>query len=89
MAKPSDKSPEMEKTLDDLSGKVFGRKRTETIEGNKCVTCGGDASKFDDELSVKEYSISGMCQKCQDEVFKEPEEEEDDDDFAEDVEDPF
>ena len=25
--------------------------------------------KNDNTLSVKEYSISGLCQKCQDEVF--------------------
>lgn len=26
---------------------------------------------FEDELSKKEYQISGMCQKCQNEIFNE------------------
>jgi len=24
---------------------------------------------FKDQLSIKEYSISGLCQKCQDDTF--------------------
>ena len=36
-----------------------------------CATCGGeiDPEEFRDELSRREWTISGMCQKCQDEVF--------------------
>jgi hypothetical protein len=34
-----------------------------------CVTCIGKVEGFDSELSQKEFLISGMCQKCQDEVF--------------------
>ncbi len=29
---------------------------------------------FADELSAKEYRISGLCQSCQDKTFKEPDE---------------
>lgn len=29
---------------------------------------------FKDEISRREYRISGMCQSCQDKVFAEPEE---------------
>ena len=29
----------------------------------------GNAVAFDDELSRREYGISGLCQKCQDGVF--------------------
>lgn len=42
------------------------------IEQSKCATCGSDKVKpsdFRDGLSRQEYSISGMCQKCQDKVF--------------------
>jgi len=42
------------------------------IDANQCVICGGDAKEFNDALSVKEYGISGMCQKCQDRIFVEP-----------------
>lgn len=40
-------------------------KKTEGI----CTTCGEMAKKFRDSLSLKEWSISGMCQSCQDSVF--------------------
>lgn len=66
---PSEKSPEMENTLDNLSQDVFGRKRTDSIKSGICVVCGTPAHTFRDALSEKEYRISGMCQSCQDNVF--------------------
>ena len=60
---PSKKSPEMTKFLENMFG------RSTAIQGNTCTTCAGDATSFRDDLSVKEYAISGMCQTCQDEVF--------------------
>ena len=41
-------------------------------EKGECPTCGGPIEKlsdFRDALSRREFRISGMCQKCQDEVF--------------------
>jgi len=35
----------------------------------KCATCGKSIGEFKDALSKREYSISGMCQECQDSVF--------------------
>jgi len=64
----NNRSPEMQKCIDDLSQKWF--KRTE--KDNVCVTCGSDKIKpkdFKDDLSRKEFKISTMCQKCQDSVF--------------------
>ena len=48
----------------------FG-KAVENVEAGLCATCVKkiDFAKFRDELSKKEYGISGMCQKCQDSVF--------------------
>ena len=45
----------------------------ERIDKHQCVTCPNDINDMDfrDELSVKEYGISGMCQECQDSVFGE------------------
>ena len=42
------------------------------IEKNKCPICSDTirADEFTDTLSVKEFRISGMCQKCQDNIFK-------------------
>lgn len=61
------KSKEMEAALNAMSMKIFGRER----KSGQCVTCGKsvDIADFRDTLSVKEYGISRMCQKCQDSVF--------------------
>ncbi len=63
MATPSEKSKEMEKFLEDNFG------RTSAIKGDICSFCKEPANEFRDGLSQKEYLISGLCQKCQDEVF--------------------
>lgn len=34
-----------------------------------CVKCKRPAIAFKDTLSQKEYSISGLCQTCQDVIF--------------------
>lgn len=41
------------------------------IKGGKCPTCGEpiNIADFKDALSIKEFNISKMCQKCQDSVF--------------------
>jgi len=39
------------------------------VAEGSCVTCSGEATEFRDALSQKEYTISAMCQTCQDEVF--------------------
>lgn len=33
--------------------------------------CGQPVGEFRDALSEKEYRVSGLCQKCQDEIFGE------------------
>lgn len=45
----------------------------ENIKKNRCAICGKQVrySDFKDQLSIKEYSISGMCQSCQDKAFSE------------------
>ncbi len=69
MAKPNKKSPEMESFIDFNAHKMFGRTRTGSICSDTCVVCGENATDFKDALSKKEYTISGMCQKCQDKTF--------------------
>ena len=63
------KSPAMEKFLDTISDRMFGTQRTDAIVNATCVSCGKPADNFRDELSAKEFQISGLCQKCQDSVF--------------------
>jgi len=39
------------------------------LGAGRCPTCSGEVTEFRDDLSIKEFSISGMCQSCQDSVF--------------------
>jgi hypothetical protein len=50
---------------------AFGNQGSKALAAGRCPSCKGEAKEFKDELSKKEYSISGMCQKCQDKVFHE------------------
>ena len=49
----------------------FG-KQVAMVEGGQCPLCGKKIkdAEFKDELSAKEYQISGMCQTCQDKIFE-------------------
>ena len=71
MAKPSDKHPDIERHLERTAG------RTTAINNDRCIPlpigCGGPATDFDDEVSKREYTISGLCQKCQHAIFGEGE----------------
>ncbi len=66
MAVPASKSPEIERLLEDLTG------RRKAIEADLCIDppngCGGPAVKFNTELDRREYAVSGLCQDCQDAV---------------------
>ena len=41
------------------------------MENKQCTTCGIPVNEktFVDEISVREFDISGMCQSCQDATF--------------------
>ena len=73
MVSPTPKDPSVEAVL----SAITGRDRVSTIRGNGCVfvelSPGTHSTEFRDELSKKEYSISGLCQSCQDDVFGEEE----------------
>ena len=62
----------MEQFKEDISMTFFGRSVSLANAGNQCVCCGKAATEFRDEISKREYQISSLCQKCQDEVFAEP-----------------
>lgn len=72
MIKPTFKSPAINKLLNLLSGKD----REEIIRNYGCTNCSRvfpteDALLEDlgDNISIKEYEISGLCRKCQDNVY--------------------
>lgn len=68
MAIPAERSPALETVLDDMSLAINGVKRTAAIREDMCVVCHKPADKFKDDISRREYTISGMCQACQDEL---------------------
>jgi len=65
--KPSDKWPVIEMFLEAMAG------RTTAITNHLClpepIGCGKPIGPFRDNLSLKEYRISGLCQECQDKIF--------------------
>lgn len=67
MAIPSKRPKELEDLINAFN--PSGRKRAESIEADICSWCGESVTGFSDELSRKEYSISGFCQVCQDKTF--------------------
>jgi hypothetical protein len=62
---PTQKSHQIESLLTDL----FQVDRKKSITEDQCVACKFPATHFKDEISRREFSISGFCQKCQDKVF--------------------
>ena len=45
--------------------------KVDMVEKAICPTCGEsvEITDFTDDLSKKEFEISGCCQRCQDEIF--------------------
>jgi len=62
----SERNPILEQMLE----KVFPNER-ENVRQCKCPFCGEpiNMDDFKDETSRKEFEISGICQKCQDEMW--------------------
>ena len=62
---PTEKSSIVESAI----SSILGKDRRSYILAGKCVMTGEDAGPFRDELSEKEYQISGLGQKAQDEIW--------------------
>jgi len=80
---PSFKAPAIDALLSEI---IFnGKDRPTCIREGICMTCddahGIIASSFRDDVSRKEYAISGMCQSCQDDVFGVSDDEPDDEPY--------
>jgi len=60
------RSPELQKMMDTMFPE-----HTRRVRENKCPMCAEPINydSFKDALSRREYAISGMCQKCQDDFF--------------------
>ena len=68
------KAPGVENVLEKLGEMAFGRSRKNSMRDGTCVSCGEQITGFKDEISSREYEITGFCQSCQDKFFS-PEDE--------------
>lgn len=48
---------------------LFSEWMSRAIKKEMCVQCGAKAINFKDELSAKEYSLTGLCQECQNVLY--------------------
>ncbi len=65
---PTIKSHEIEAFLSE----ILGVSRPDSVRSGTCTSCTTtdlSEASFRDDLSRKEFTISGLCQKCQDDVF--------------------
>lgn len=63
----SEKAPEIKAFIEEVFPGT-----AQAISEQKCPMCKEPITGFKDKLSEKEYEISGLCQKCQDRMFAEP-----------------
>lgn len=56
----------------DIMKQCIFKTELDRVSNNKCPFCDLEikSDSFKDLISKKEYKISGMCQKCQDEIFE-------------------
>jgi hypothetical protein len=68
-----ERSPKLQKFLDNYTEEYFGRTDTKAKEKMICAICGKKVKleDFRNNISVKEWNISHMCQQCQDDTFGE------------------
>jgi len=58
--------------VDDLFKSLYGVDRKTAITNRTCVSCGVEEiteNSFRDDLALREFHISGLCQTCQDKIF--------------------
>ncbi len=75
MTEPAWKAKNIREALDDMTNFLYGRSVSDSIRADTCISCKQPAVEFTDEISRREFAISGLCQKCQDIVFAPDEEE--------------
>jgi len=81
------RSRTVQKHIDELTTGLYGQPQSEA--GDACIRCSATVrpEAFRDELSLKEFGISHLCQDCQDAIFGRGDEDDgsgDDEEFADD-----
>ena len=64
-----DKHPAIKVMIDQSSTALYGRPTSGALALGICVSCGEEASFFHSVIAKAEYQISGLCERCQDEIF--------------------
>jgi hypothetical protein len=64
------KTPAIEVMLEGVGQLAYGTSRAAAKVAGTCVCCKKPAGEFRDELSAREFRISGLCQVCQDAFFE-------------------
>lgn len=62
-----------EERIKELEKRPFFRmfpEKVDDLKNSLCTFCGKPITKFKNEISRKEFQISGSCQDCQDKIFK-------------------
>ena len=59
----------MNEMKEEMAMDLYGRSLKLSHAGLQCVKCGEFNLEYRDELSRREYAISGWCQYCQDQFF--------------------
>ena len=73
-----DQSPQIKRVMDDLAIQMFGISVGAALEQGVCVQCKEAAlPKCYSDLGRSEYTISGLCESCFDEITRGPVEHED------------
>ena len=57
--------------LDEVAKDAFGRTFSEAEKNGTCVSCGLVPESFRDEPSKREWFVTRLCQKCQDDIYNE------------------
>ena len=59
--------------IDDLFKNLYGVDRKTSITNCTCVSCGVEnitENSFREDVSLREFHISGLCQVCQEKIFE-------------------
>jgi hypothetical protein len=75
LPEPNSSADSLRAHQDGLARKVYGQTHPEARARGVCVKCRSDRvtpGDFRDDLSRKEFTISGLCQRCQDAFFEAP-----------------
>lgn len=54
-----------------FAASILGPDHSKALDEGRCVVCLNPIGEFRNNLSEKEFNISGMCQDCQDKTFGE------------------